>query len=93
MKIEEKTIYEILKQNNIKEEEVKKIIQQMSFLEIKKRVENINKKTDEKIEELVDLVLKDITLAIIESLLQSNNSEGIFDLRKSYLDCIKDCKN
>ncbi len=96
MKIDEKIIYKVLRNFKIANDELVALIKEMSIEQIKDTAKKMNNSFNNKsviIEELVSIILKDITMEIVESLLQCNNENAILDLKNSYLNCVKDCKN
>lgn len=96
MKIDEKIIFKVLKRSKIENDNIVSLIKEMSIKQIKetsKKMNNPMNKCSSVIEELVSIILKDITTEIVESLLRCNNENAIIDLKDSYIDCVKECKN
>ena len=93
MKINEEIIFDFLvKELNIDRKKAVSLIREMSIKQIKDNYEETSDKT-ELIEELVNMMLKDITFEIVNYLLDSNEFENIINLKEEYLHTIKTSKN
>lgn len=93
MKINEEIIFDFLvKELNIDCKKAVSLIREMSIKQIKDNYEETSDK-NELIEELVNMMLKDITFEIVNYLLDSNEFENIINLKEEYLNTIKTSKN